>query len=242
VSVDFEPVRVGGRRPTVDPFAVGAVAVVIALAVAVVKPWESSAGGASPSPALRLVAAPSTAAESPASARLRAVPAAPVATPGLSQPTWPDIKAVVAGHPTWGVIAVVGHTSRFTVEWGVAIDYSSLWRSGVPGNGDDAPIDIRPDTLTTLALGLTFPPGDAPDEVRIFQMRRGGELEWIDAATIPRPGPDDPLLLTRSESTTTIGPWQPGRYRIDLVRPDRIDGFTVDIADPFGVVPPPAAG
>jgi hypothetical protein len=146
----------------------------------------------------------------------------------------------VAGHSTWGVIAVVGHTSRFTIEWGVAIDYGSLWRPGVPGTEDGAPIDLLPDTLTTLALGVTFPPGDAPDDVRIWQVRPDGELELVEAGTIARPEPDDPLLLTRSyPAATTISPWQPGQYRIDLLRRDRIERMFVGIADPFGIVPPP---
>jgi len=239
VSVDFEPVRVGGRRPRIDPLAVGAVAVVIALAIAVVKPWESSAGGASPAPAVGVVPSASAAFGPSASAGPRAAPAAPIATPGLPQPTWADIETAVGGHPTWGVIAVVGHTSRFTIEWGVAIDYSSLWRPGVPGTGDGAPIDLLPDTLTTLALGVTFPPGDAPDEVRIWQVRTDGELESVEAGIIVRPEPDDPFLLTRSDpGATTISPWQPGQYRIDLLRRDRTERFTVGLADPFGVVPP----
>ena len=146
----------------------------------------------------------------------------------------------MAGHTTWGVIALVGHTSRFTIEWGVAIDYGSLWRPGVPGTEDGAPIDLLPDTLTTLALGVTFPSGDAPDDVRIWQVRPDGELEWIEAGTIARPEQDDPFLLTRSDpAATTIAPWQPGQYRIDLLRRDRIDRLTVGIADPFGVVPAP---
>ena len=42
MSVEFDPVRIGSRRRRLDPLAVGAALVVVALAVAVVKPWEST--------------------------------------------------------------------------------------------------------------------------------------------------------------------------------------------------------
>ena len=43
VSVDFDPVRLGPRRRRIDPVIVGVIGVVVAIAVAAIKPWDQRA-------------------------------------------------------------------------------------------------------------------------------------------------------------------------------------------------------
>ena len=210
-----------------------------ALAVAIVKPWESS-GTARPSPRSAAIAAPSLASIAPSTptpgGRVR--PAGPLLTPGLSAPGWAEIASVVGGHATSGVIAVAGQTSRFTTESGAAVRYSSVWHEGGPESGDRPPAGLQPGDLTTFALGLTYARGDAPDDVRFWLAHADGSFQWIDSANINRPRPDDPALFVRhGSSSITIEPWQPGTYRVDVLRRGRVERMTVMLADASGVVP-----
>ena len=240
MSVEFDPVRIGGRRRRLDPLAVGAGLVVVALAVAVVKPWEST-GRAAASPRTSVLALASDPASAEPSARPTRSPRAsttPGSTTEVSPPTWTDIAPVVGGHAEWGTLAVVGRASRFTASGAAPIDYASRWDAGSPGAGRGSVALLRPDDLTVIALGLTFPSGQAPDDVRIWQRRANDELEWLDATAIGGPSPADPLLYLRpGPSGASVEPWQPGRYRLDVLRGGRVDRLEVAITDALGDVP-----
>jgi hypothetical protein len=237
VSVDFEPVRIGGRRPMIDPLVVAAVAVVVALVVAIAKPWESNRSGASPLPA----AMASTPAASAGTSTPTATPHVrstrpPGTTPGLLAPTWADVADAVGDHGVPGVLAVMGHVNRFTIEGGAPVDYGSLWTSREPGSED--PINLLPGDDTVWAMGLTFLAGEAPDDIRFWHVRGDGDFDGIDTGVIEPPGADEPrLYVQRGTSSAGIDPWRPGSYRIDILRAGRIERLVVRLADPSGAVP-----
>ena len=93
-SAEFKPITLGPRRRRIDPVAVGLVAVVAALMLAVAKPWGGDAPviGAVPSSA-----PPSAIAEPPV-----------ISTRGaLVPPTWSDVLPVISRRTEWGIRAIV---------------------------------------------------------------------------------------------------------------------------------------
>lgn len=242
MSVEFDPVRIGSRRRRLDPLAVGAALVVVALAVAVVKPWEST-GKAAASPRASVGALASAAPSSSPAPRPTRPPRAstpPGSTTEVARPTWTEIAPVVGGHDEWGTLALVGRASRFTASGAAPIDYASRWAAGPPGAGRGSVALLKPDDLTVVALGLTFPFGQAPDDVRIWQRRAHDELEWVDAPVSGGPSLGGPQLYLRpGPSESSVEPWQPGRYRIDVLRRGQVGRLEVAITDTFGDVPDP---
>jgi hypothetical protein len=239
VSVDFDPVRIGGRR-RMQPVVAGVAIVLIGLIVAVLKPWETSTGGvAEASPAASESQATGQASGAPTGGSTRRTTAPADTEDGIPAMRWSDLAGIVGSHPTAGVLAVTGHVSRFT---GAGADVG-LGASWVPG--DAAPEGVGPNPgvrsgeAEVLGIGLTFPAGNAPLDVRISLERAGGELEWIDAASVARPAPDDPIVLERSLSGSTIQPFEAGHYRIDLLRVGSIEMVYVGIADSTGTLPAP---
>ena len=158
----------------------------------------------------------------------------------MARPTWTEIAPVVGGHDEWGTLALVGRASRFTASGAAPIDYASRWEAGPPGAGRGSVALLKPDDLTVVALGLTFPFGQAPDDVRIWQRRAHDELEWVDAPVSGGPSLGGPQLYLRpGPSESSVEPWQPGRYRIDVLRRGQVDRLEVAITDTFGDVPDP---
>jgi hypothetical protein len=239
VSVDFDPVRIGGRRRT-GPVVLGVAVVLIGLAVAVVKPWEASSGGvaeASPAASATPGSGPASAAPSIATPGRSTAPAD--TEDGIPAIRWSDLASIVGAHPSAGVLAVTGHVSRFTGA-GADVGLAASW---VPA---DAAIDglgpnpgVRSGDAEVLGVGLTFAASTAPLDVRISLERTGGDLEWIDALPVARPAPDDPIVLQRPTAGGTIRPFEAGHYRVDLLRNGRIDRLNVGIADSTGTIPAP---
>jgi len=92
---EFEPVRIGPRRRRVDPVAFGVVLIVVALVVAVIKPW----GGEDPQVASVPTASPVTSLASPQPS---------IDTRGaLVPPLWADVRSVVERHDEWGIRTIV---------------------------------------------------------------------------------------------------------------------------------------
>ena len=105
MSVDFDPVRLRPSRRRLDPVVIGVVVVVVALAAAVVKPWEV---GLVHRAAVTASSAPNAPAASiPTESHL---PAAELAA--IHMPTWADLAPIVAPHDGVGSPDHRGRRSR----------------------------------------------------------------------------------------------------------------------------------
>jgi hypothetical protein len=241
VSVEFDPVRVRRRR-RLDPLALVVGVAVVAVVVAVAKPWAASDGGPN---ADRAAASPSStspaAAAPPSGARRTPRPTQPpVVTDGLPMPAWEDIRGLVGSHRTKGVLALTGHVSRFT-RAGVDVGLAASWASVETAAGGVGPNpDVRSGDASVLGLGVTFPADEAPLDLRVWLERTARGLEWIDVVPVARPAADDPIVLMRLTESGAVEPFEAGHYRLDLLRRDAIDRVEVGIADSTGTVPDPA--
>ena len=243
MSVDFEPVRIGGRRRRIDPLLLVAGAVVIALGIAVLKPWESSGGAVAPSP-LAGVPTPTTSAEpspSPRATRSSVAAASPAAaSDALLAPTWPDLFDVTYPHGAWGALIVSGIAS-FSVFGSPPIVYEEAWSAAEPAANPDETATLLPGSNPVAALGLTFPAGQAPDDVRIWQLRPDDQYEWIDTRIVAGPSPEDPMVFVRPVGDPVLAaPWDRAVYRFDILRDGRIERLLVALADSNHEVRPPA--
>jgi hypothetical protein len=241
VSVEFDPVRVRRRR-RLDPLVLGVGVAVVAVIVAVAKPWEASDGGAnadrataSPTSTSPVAAVPSTGPR-----RTPRPTQPPVVTDGLPMPAWEDIRGVVGSHRAMGVLALTGHVSRFTRS-GVDVGLAASWASVETAAGGVGPNpDVRSGDASVLGLGVTFPAGEAPLDLRVWLERAVGGLEWVDVVPVPRPAADDPIMLMRLTESGAVEPFEAGHYRLDLLRKDAIVRVEVGIADSTGTIPDPA--
>jgi hypothetical protein len=235
VSVEFEPVRLGRRGRRIDPVTLGALAVVIALGFAVVKPWA----GATSRPGLAADEARSPVATSD--------PAAPTTTPDGALPRviaarsdtslhWDAIEGIVRRHDAWGVRAIVTQVladspldarQRFLERW-----------YPLPEGGEAAgPTLVDSNDRAILAVGITFPPTHTLLDVRIWR-RTGGGLEWVDIEPLD-PVPSGGAFLYRRPGTYPATPrtWASGEYRIDVLVDGGIRRFDIAIPDRFSNVP-----
>ena len=58
MSVEFEPVKLGQRRRRLDPVRFGAIAMVVALMLAVLKPWGAAGDAGDVAPDTQVTASP----------------------------------------------------------------------------------------------------------------------------------------------------------------------------------------
>jgi hypothetical protein len=230
VSVEFEPVKLGRRRRKLDPVAVGLAVVVVALVVAVVKPWGGTAPELARGPEPTIVVSPTT----------RGPAFEPDNSPPFAEPpppAWVDIAPVVSRRDEWGIRAIVFGPAGG--ESGVSRRYSERWTSAGLDDEGATVLDVRDGRV--VALGVTFPPAETPLDVRIWLDHGGNDSEWIDARPVNRvPGRGAYLFLRGQRADAAVLPWEPGRYRVDVLAGDEIRRMGVLILDPSGVLPDPA--
>jgi len=243
VSVEFEPVTVGGGRRRFDPLAIGVVVVAVALVVAVVKPWQAGPPAASPGPSVAAFADTATTAPS-------APPSAPPATAGPSRvdglgrgtppATWADVAPVVGLHDDWGVRAIVAERTDGDQGAAAGRRYAERWSpTAIDASGAESASVARGDSWV-VALGVTAPRDIQPDGVRIWRVHRGDRLEWVDARPIAPGTPDGATLFVRIGMPGTATPsWRAGRYRIDLLADGAIRRVAVRVPDRLGGFPGP---
>jgi hypothetical protein len=232
VSVDFEPVRVDGRRRRIEPIAVAGV-VLIALVVAVIKPWEA-AETPTPSPRGEVATTPSEAAPSP-------TPTATVAPEPSAgaEAFWDAIEPVVGVHRDWGVLGVYADTSA-TKPDGMPIELGGSWSAAPPTPDGTTVVDLTPGDLPVYIVGLTSPPDDPPTDARFWLVRSGGDLEWMATVALPAGSVADRPRLFFRPGDSEAAPWPPGEYRIDVLHGERIDRLTLKLADQRANVPAPS--
>ena len=235
MSVDFDPVKVGSRQRRVEPLAIGVLAVLIAMAVAVVKPWQSGA-----------VNAP--AGDLPAGAAQPDGSAAPVTTAGAQTavarvartPTWSDLEPAIKSHDAWGVRVIF--LARRGLKPDPRVRYMEGWWSAAPTPNGLETTSIERDDRAIVALGITHPPGSAPQDVQIWRVDADDELQWIDARPIDRTQADGAFLFLRfgvAESGYQV--WDAGRYRIGMLRGDGVRWVVIEIPERLASIRPPDA-
>jgi len=230
-SAEFKPAKLGPRHRRMDPVALGLVVVVVALALAVLKPW------AGVDPGIAAVPAPASAA--PGSS---AEPSAISTRGALVPPTWEDVRSVISYHDAWGIRAIVlgSANGETAASPGISERYAEHWAPAERDGGEDATAILDGGTGPIVALGVTFPPSETPLDVRIWLDHAGGELEWMDA----RPVSDMPargayLYERPSVAGAAVRSWAPGRYRMDVLVGGGIRRIDLEMMGPSGKLPAP---
>ena len=246
MSVEFEPVKLGPRRRRVDPVAIGAVLVVLAVVVALLKPWNAGedAGSGGPGLALR----PSSASEatvSPASPSPTPAPTttpdtrpAPIGTAGLA--TWARIRSALVPHDGWGIRAVVARPTGLLTPPD-ELTFEDVWNA-VPARSDGLPtVDIEPDDQTVVAVGITFPAAHTPIDVRAWLVHPG-RLEWIDTQALDANPAGGGFLYRVAGPDGSFQNWAAGRYRLDVLVDGEVHRYGFTLPNRFGFVPEDGAG
>jgi hypothetical protein len=241
MSVEFEPIRVGHGRRRLSPVLIGAVVVVIALGLAVVKPWsgppppnpiagQGPAADASGSPAATGSAAPASAAPS-------APFEGPLPAPLASGVTSDAVALVVRPHDGWGIRAIV--LEPLPRASAASLGYEDRWFPLAAPAGVTPTVHVDPTDRSVVALGISFPASTTPLDVRIWRVRTGGH-EWVDARLLdPRPSRGGFLYVRPGTGDGTVQPWSAGTYRVDVLVSGSILRAVVTIPDRFGNVPDP---
>jgi hypothetical protein len=234
VSVEFDPVKLDPRRRRVDPIVVGVVLVVIALAVAVIKPWQPSATVGAPSPSVAAVA-PSPTASSSVVPTATTRPA-PRVTP--RPPIWADLAPFVTSHDAWGVRAVLLDTAGPAGSLG-GPRYLDEWAPMTIDGVGDAGAYITPTEDSIVALGATAPLADLPEDIRIWRVHANAQLEWMNARLIAGAANGSFLFVRPGVGDASFEPWDSGQYRIDVLAAGGIQRIAVSIPGRFGIVSSP---
>ena len=151
-------------------------------------------------------------------------------------PGWPDVASAITTHDAWGVRAITVDQRLYRLAAGSP--YHELWSPATPSAGEDtATVGRSADPVSML--GFTSPRAEKPRDVRIWRVHLQDSLEWIDAAPIASQPAEASLLFVRPRTDrAALAPWDPGRYRVDLVVADGIHRLSVLVPDTHGVVPP----
>lgn len=218
MTVEFEPVRLGARHRRFDPVALGAVVVAIAVAISIVKPWDEPAQGTPPgaSPVATASAAPPPVINARAEA----------------PPTWAQIEPVVRRHEAWGIRAVVVEPSS-NRESAAGQRYTESWFRFPDDGTAGLTTVVDPAGRSIVALGITFPPSQAPLDIRIWREGRRG-LEWVDTEAVdPVPSGGAFLYVRPGMDEDPRQPWASGTYRIDVLVEGAVRRFGISIPDRF---------
>lgn len=217
----------GSRRRRVDPLVVGVAIVALTLFAAVLKPRDiaTRTGQGSAIEAAGPSAAAGGPSQPPAAVEVRpAAASAPLA--------WSDIAAIVRPRDAWGVRAIVRTTGPAATRAQTSYDerwaaFGTIW-----DEVNRATVEVG-DGLV-VGLGITFPDGSTPLDLRIWRRNTRGSLSWLDARTVGRIPAQGGFILVPPADAPGAPVWGPGEYRIDaLVGGGTIEHFEVDIPDRY---------
>lgn len=230
MSVEFEPVKLGPSRRRVDPVAIAALVVAIGLVAAFLKPWDAVAppgttgsDGKTSAPAGSAVAAGRSPASSPRDF--------PARTPFATFLSNEAVLAATTSRSAWGVRAVVvpgdgeaaGATPALAERWlGIDVAAGAAWTLGGGGSVAGPHDDV-------LALGVTTPDDALPLDVRFWRLDQDLLPQRVIPIAIPGPEPASWLWFPDPTSTTVLGTWPAGTYRIDVLLGPRIVRLVVAI-------------
>ncbi len=239
MSVDFDPVKVGPRPRRIDPVRALILIVVVGLAVSVVKPWSLSASPDLPAPSVAVAVtqpskAPSvTATAAPTARRVRT----PISV-GVPAPTWDEVAPVIQSHDAWGVRAILV-ARRPIVGTPASPRFVERWSRTTPNSSTVEIARVARDDQAIVALGITFPSGIEPLDMRIWRLHSNDETEWIDGRPLDPVDRAGSFTFVRSDPAGGSLSWAAGHYRVDLLATDQLYSIAVQIPGRFGFVPDP---
>ncbi len=230
MSVDFDPVRLDPKRRRLDPVVVGVVVVVIALGVAIIKPWESDATHGS---VVAASAAPTTSASthqpSPTPSRPERVGAAPL--------SWADVATVVADHEAWGARGILAAEGTAGSS-GRPQAFADRWSPTPLDRHGRGSAFLERDERSVVMLGVTAPGDVDAIDARVWLAYQGDEFEWIDTVRVDPNLTHHAFLFSRPGTDgQPYAAWDPGTYRIDILTAAGIRAIDVRIPDVSGHVP-----
>jgi hypothetical protein len=236
VSVDFEPVTVGPRRPRFDPVRIVLLAVVAGLAIAIVKPWSLSPTPETPVPPVAVVAASSVSPSASATPKPTAALAAPAVTTGLPEATWAEVAPIIKAHDQWGVRTILV-ARRPSVGSPASPRFLERWASTTPNSSTIEVAQVARDDQSIVALGVTFPSKIEPLDMRIWRLHANDEVEWVNAQPLHPADRNGSFTAVRFDLTGRAQSWEAGHYRVDLLAADRLYSIAIQIPGRFDSVP-----
>ena len=153
-------------------------------------------------------------------------------------PTWRDLEPAIKTHDAWGVRVIF--SARRGVKPDPRVRYMEGWKSAAPTEAGRETTTIDRDERAIVALGITYPPGAAPQDVRVWRVDADDELEPIDARPLDGRRADGALLFLRFDAEDAgFRTWDAGRYRIGMLNDDGVRWIDVEIpVRPGGEAPP----
>lgn len=231
--ITFEPVSLSGRRRRFDPARIGVVLVAAGLVLAIIKPW---AGVSPATDALAEAGSPTPAADG-STGPAQTDPAMLDTTPsGFEAIAWEDVASVVRSRSEWGIRTIVRVPGSVASASGSR--YDDRWRP-IDAAGTEPGTVLSVGDRVIVGLGLTFPDGMVPLDVRIWRRSAQGRLYWLDARPLARPPAEGGLIFTPPPTDPGAPAWGAGEYRIDaLLGGGMIARFTVFVPDRYENVRP----
>ncbi len=240
-SAAFEPTVLAPRGGRPDPAWLVAGIILVALGLAVAKPWDGGAVGprdseasGSPAPQQDVAAHTTPIARPPSTGR-----GATIATPI----TWARAASAVRPHDRWGVRVVVpasptadldDHALAVVERWSPAAD--AIWRDG------EEPRDalILASEQRVLALAVTNPSDDLLMYVQVW--RAVAADTWVALEPMPlEPRPMTGVFLLGPPVVDSVQPpaWQTGLYRLELLTTTGIQYLDLALPGRWEHVPVP---
>ena len=143
--------------------------------------------------------------------------------------TWSDLAPVIVTRDEWGIHAILGTSGRTSLR--TRTTYSERW-SPLRERSDDDPLAVlQLGDRSLVALGISYPNGQAPLDVRIWRRSATGTLYWVDARSVARTPAEGGLVFVPPPSDPAAPAWGAGEYRIDLLLADG-DIRHIDLAVP----------
>ena len=211
-SFELEPAPIRPRRRRFDPLVLGVAVVVGGLALAIVKPWDDAAPGASaPVPSASPVAFTASAPTTPGAPRSGLPPAE-------------RVTDVLRKRDAWGVRAIVSNQDG----------EADRWVATPIGTGRSEPYRIGGGTERIVALGVTSPAQVTPLDVRIWRPTTDWGWQWLDVRPVATDVPGADLLFwPPATNGDAPGTWPAGRYRIDVLRGSTIERIDIELPGRF---------
>ena len=219
MSFEIEPAPIDPGRRTVHRVATGTAAIVVVIAIAIVKPWDLVRAGPDGHPVTAAVApssptpSPTTTATPPAS------PSSPSRTP---VPTM--LTSVLTTHVDWGAVVLLGQSTL-----GRGSTFVERWTKASPAVSGLSSATLDSSGGSIAGIGFTTPLDRMPLESMIWQIQPDGEIDAIENRPVSGGAGTAFVFLRQTDAASGIAWWAPGRYRIEVVTTEGIRRIAIDV-------------